>query len=460
MTMKPSLKQKALDCMAPKPCPMPLIRLGGDRDGAYLIPDDTQGIKACFSPGVNNSKDFEDDLVTRHGIRCHMCDFTSNPEKLRTPIIEGMQTLEKKWLDIDGADNSISLKDWVTEHAPDPNDDLMLQIDIEGAEYRNLLNSSDILLARFRIIVLELHGLKAFRRDDLLAREVAPLLEKLDRNHICVHAHPNNCCGEFLDQETGLNIPSVIELTFLRRDRFRGDPAQYIQPQLPHPLDIDRSTTKKPPLYLNEKWLPEAKRSDQMKIKILSEELRFARQESAKALPRSPEADAVQAKALLNLYRSADSSLLKASPDDQAHGDRGNDLAHGKPFALKSSYRNFPIKGVVEESAKFFFHTDLGINQSITVDLLAEFTLGQLVIRNRLDGYQERAAMLFWICHSDPNPAFDDIYPVIISSEFIKNGRTEACTPLLRKRGRYLTIFSPLHTALHFSALRVYQAVA
>lgn len=40
--------------MRPKPSPVPLVRIGGDWDGAYLVPDDLAGVAACFSPGVNN----------------------------------------------------------------------------------------------------------------------------------------------------------------------------------------------------------------------------------------------------------------------------------------------------------------------------------------------------------------------------------------------------------------------
>ena len=51
------------------------------------------------APGVNNFKNFEDNLTKEHGIKCHMCDFSSNQENFRTPLIEGMQTFKKKWLD-------------------------------------------------------------------------------------------------------------------------------------------------------------------------------------------------------------------------------------------------------------------------------------------------------------------------------------------------------------------------
>jgi hypothetical protein len=33
----------------------PLVRLGGPKDGGYLVPDDLDGIAFCFSPGVSDS---------------------------------------------------------------------------------------------------------------------------------------------------------------------------------------------------------------------------------------------------------------------------------------------------------------------------------------------------------------------------------------------------------------------
>jgi len=128
-----------LQIMKPKPSPYPLIRIGGMGDGAYLVPDDLAGITACFSPGVNNTKDFEDQLTDEYGIACHMCDKSSDPEKFRTPLKNGLQTFRKSWLDVTGSDDCVSLENWVRDLSPNPADDLLLQIDIEGAEYRNFL---------------------------------------------------------------------------------------------------------------------------------------------------------------------------------------------------------------------------------------------------------------------------------------------------------------------------------
>lgn len=76
--------------LRPRPCPARLIRIGGALDGAYLVPDDLDGIEACFSPGVSNRKDFEDELTKTYSIKCHMCDFSSSLHRFKTPLIDGM----------------------------------------------------------------------------------------------------------------------------------------------------------------------------------------------------------------------------------------------------------------------------------------------------------------------------------------------------------------------------------
>ena len=246
------------------------MRIGGKRDGAYLIPDDLDGIEACFSPGVCNFKNFEDELTDTHGIKCHMCDYSSDVNQLQTPLREGMQTFKKKWLDIDGGADSILLADWIEELSPVATSDLLLQMDIEGAEYRNLLNCKDSILKRFRIIVLELHDLKVVNDVVKFEKELGPLLRKLDKNFVCVHSHPNNNGGNFMLAETGFNIPNLLELTFLRRDRFeRVKESDWHKPLIPHPLDINFNVIRKQPLFLSESWCNDGSRDLVSKIKMI-----------------------------------------------------------------------------------------------------------------------------------------------------------------------------------------------
>ena len=442
-----------LKLLIPNPSPYKLIRVGGIRDGAYLIPDDLDGIDACFSPGVSNFKNFEDELTKEHGIKCHMCDFSSDLEKFRTPLIEGMQTFKKKWLDIDGGEDSISLKEWVEELSPDASKDLILQIDIEGAEYRNLLAADSITLNRFRIIVIELHGLGKFKNPELFSEEIGPLLAKLNETHASIHAHPNNCCGDSIETETGLNIPNVIEVTYLRRDRFTGDKSQYIQSQLPHPLDTCWNVRSKPPIHLNEKWLVAGNRIIESEIKALRDNLDYAKWENNQL--RSLVSGDTQRLALV--FRSSINNLIKTAEfDGLPNEEEGINLAHGKKYSLSKSWRSYPLEGIVNDDPKFFFHTAYEKNQSITIDLEESHKLHRLVISNRGDTCQERAKSLFCIVHNERGFSVTDMLPVVVTEEFLKPNGPESVTPLFGKQGRYLTIFSPVHTALHFASVKVF----
>jgi hypothetical protein len=127
-------------------------------------------------------------------------------------------------------------------------------MDIEGAEYRNLLHTTDDDLARFRIIVIELHKLAVgFTRPRVFNRVIKPFLQKLDQQFICVHAHPNNVLGAYTPPTLNIAMPRILELTFPRKDRLNeAITSQGVS--LPHLLDIN-NVPEKSPLHLSPAWL-------------------------------------------------------------------------------------------------------------------------------------------------------------------------------------------------------------
>jgi len=123
------------------------------RDGGYLIPNDLAGIQACFSPGVDDRASFESALATDHKIPSHLADFSvDGPPKGFLP-----DSFSKMFVGPKATPNTMTLETWVSE-ADVPKGDLLLQMDIEGAEYETLLATPDALLRRFRIIILEVHS--------------------------------------------------------------------------------------------------------------------------------------------------------------------------------------------------------------------------------------------------------------------------------------------------------------
>ena len=77
----------------PQSCGKELIRIGGDGDGGYLIPDDLGGIEYCFSPGVSNKCSFEEHLANL-GIRSFLADYSVTAPPLARPEF----TFDKKFL--------------------------------------------------------------------------------------------------------------------------------------------------------------------------------------------------------------------------------------------------------------------------------------------------------------------------------------------------------------------------
>jgi hypothetical protein len=266
---------KVIQFLRPKASPARLVRVGDNRDGAYLIPDDLLGINACFSPGVNNFKDFEDALVRCFQMRTHMCDRSTNIAALRTPLMPNQQTFLAKWLEPMITDDSITLEEWVNYHEP-TSCDLLLQMDIEGAEYRNILASSTTLLRRFRIIVLELHGLSLLGNPAVMEDVFFPFVERLACDFVTIHAHPNNWSNRlYRIHNSGFRVPYLLELTLLRKDRYgRVRSSEMHTPELPHPLDIDRNVFNEPPLFLDDNWLDEP-RSLRSRIRMLESELAY-----------------------------------------------------------------------------------------------------------------------------------------------------------------------------------------
>jgi hypothetical protein len=234
-----------LQCMMERLRPLAtdeeLLRLGPKGDGGYLVPNGLAGIEACFSPGVSFVSGFEKDCANL-GMKVFLADKSVEgpPDK------HHLFFFTKKFVGATTDDDFMTLDNWVAASVPGTSSDLLLQIDIEGYEYEVFLSASDSLMRRFRIIVAEFHDL-----DQLWSKPFFTVagraFDKILQTHACVHLHPNNCCGSF--QREGLEIPRVMEFTFLRRDRISG--ISY-QKHFPNPLDYDN--TPNPSLPLPKCW--------------------------------------------------------------------------------------------------------------------------------------------------------------------------------------------------------------
>lgn len=445
----------AFDVLKPKPSPHELIRIGGRIDGAYLVPNDLAGITDCFSPGVNNRKNFEDELAQKYDVKSHMCDFSSDVARFSTPLIPGMQTFRQCWLDVPGAKNAISLEKWVNEQAGPKSDDLLLQIDIEGAEYRNLLNCPNDILKRFRIIVIELHGLDALLDPDIFSAVLYPFFTKIGALFSCVHAHPNNYEGQVILPGLNANIPHVLELSFIRKDRLekpKGSPLY--RPMIPHPLDITNNIDAEP-IVLNERWIDD-RRPLLSELRLSFDELAFEQRKTKAALDSN-----------ISLVNRLCLSGVRATGAGEAAGGPAEsalvEVAAGRPFRCSSAYGAssasgmVPIRGVVAAPVRdFFFHTGFGVNQFITIDLGSKRNVQKIEIANRLDACFDRAKLLFLILHDTESVAEGEVV-LLRPTEAFLNGKAPLVNVLSPAvSARYATIITPDYSALHFSGVKIF----
>lgn len=242
----PADMRAAIALLVPGSCVADLLRLGGDGDGAYLVPDLLEGVAACFSPGVSDLTVFETELAERFGIPSFLCDASVEASQLH--LLDGWLSFSPLWLGSFTGGNTTTLDAWVASTPHGEAESLLLQMDIEGAEYNALLACSDALLSRFRIAVIEFHSLAALASARFLQMKFLPVMRKLLLHFDVVHAHANNCCGTV--DLAGWDVPQVIELTLLRKTDNRGSGKP---PRIPHPLDVV-NVPSLPPLLLGAPW--------------------------------------------------------------------------------------------------------------------------------------------------------------------------------------------------------------
>lgn len=225
---EPEQIKSLLRKLSPRTTDKPLIRLGPNDDGGYLVLDDLAGITTCFSPGVSTVSGFELECASRA-----MDVFLADASVEAPPDSHPKFKFIKNFIGAINQDPFITMERWVSIAQPDHSGDWMLQIDIEGSEYEVFLNMPTSILDKFRVIVVEFHFLD-YLFDSPFFMLASRVFERLLTNHTCVHIHPNN--ADNVISSGDLKIPKTMEFTFHRNDRIKMGPSAT---QFPHPLDFD-----------------------------------------------------------------------------------------------------------------------------------------------------------------------------------------------------------------------------
>lgn len=218
------------------------LRLGRQGDDGYVVPDDIAGIAACWSAGVGRDSSFEADCADR-GMEVFLTDGSVEGPAQSHPGFR----FTKAFVGASDTATTRTLASWMAAARHVAQQDQLLKLDVEGAEYEVLLSTPQELLANFRVIIIEFHQLDLLWSAPLF-RLARAAISKLLQSHACVHIHPNNHDGVLHHRR--IDLPPTMEFTFLRRDRLPPSPGW--RSDFPHPLDHDNTPGQ--PLVLPPCW--------------------------------------------------------------------------------------------------------------------------------------------------------------------------------------------------------------
>jgi hypothetical protein len=200
-------------------CPFPKKRLGKSYDGGYIIADIPDAkYSILISGGIEGDISFEEDFVKKFNVKCVAFDGTINQLPRNNSSIEFV----KKNIGSEDTRTITNLHDLIAR-----NNNIFIKMDIEGGEIPWLHSLNDSQMNKFDQIVMEFHN--------PFTNKEADVFNKINKNHVLIHFHGNNCCGS--RNHKGVSIPNVFECTYLHK-KFFTSPPKLNKDKIPSPIDM------------------------------------------------------------------------------------------------------------------------------------------------------------------------------------------------------------------------------
>ena len=202
-----------------------LVRIGRDNDGGYIMLDDLPG-GVAYSFGIAGDVSWDKDMASR-GYDVFMYDHTIDGLPEENPRFHWHKLGISDGLTQD--DRLKSLEELITANGHEGQRNMILKMDVEGAEWGFLERVRPETLAQFGQIVFEFHSMT---NPDNTER-ILNALRKINATHQLIHLHANN--NSTYITSGGKNFASVLEASYVLRDKYRFS-ASY---DLTLPLEID-----------------------------------------------------------------------------------------------------------------------------------------------------------------------------------------------------------------------------
>lgn len=204
---------------------IPFIRIGNPHlDGGYIMTNDFKG-NIAYSFGIDKDITWDAQMVEK-GYDVFMydptVDFSCENPKLHF-FKEGIAGHD--------SDQFKTLKTFLDRNNHSGKN-MILKMDVEGAEWDFLNTVDEKTLNRFDQIVMELHGIISTS----LPEKVIELISKLNRTHSLVHIHGNNTTATL--KIGNIIYHDCIEVTYIKGETYDGEVILPISIDIPN--DIGR----------------------------------------------------------------------------------------------------------------------------------------------------------------------------------------------------------------------------
>ena len=142
-------------------------------------------------------------------------------------------------------DMTTTINSWM--NSKETQDDLLLQMDIEGSEYEVINSLDELNLKKFRVMIIEFHYFEQVLTK-MGYKIIESVMKKILKYFNVAHIHPNNCCGSYKINKT--IIPSALEITFMSKElSLKKDRID----KLPNKLD-SKNISHKHDIFLDKTW--------------------------------------------------------------------------------------------------------------------------------------------------------------------------------------------------------------
>lgn len=189
-----------------------LMRIGRNHDGGYIMLNDFSKDMHAYSFGIDEDVSWDEQIASL-GPKVFMFDHTIPCLPFN---VEGGEFYR---IGISGVDdeeeNTLSMLTILEKRGDLNNKNLILKMDVEGAEWDFILETPSEIIENFVQITLEFHSLFEWNKQE----KILTALTKLNRTHQVIWVHGNNAGDVYA--ANGLVLPELIEATFASRKKYK-----------------------------------------------------------------------------------------------------------------------------------------------------------------------------------------------------------------------------------------------